>query len=224
MRFLMRMAKEARSNEALDKICRNDDPLTCIAKIKENFPDYGAKIDDYVERYGDRTMGELKLETISLREDPSFVIEVIRNFLDRPDLDPDQMAANEKELRNKAEAEVYGKLGPIGRWRMKKMVWEARNAVKNRENMRLSRTRAFGLARDVYRNVGRCLVEGNKLDHERDVYYLTVEELEAYHEGRSINTEFRGLVAVRKAEFEAYEDDEPPHHFETRGPFYQGNS
>jgi pyruvate,water dikinase len=223
-RFLMRMAKEARGDEALDKACREGEALECIANLKEKFPEYGAKIDDYVERYGDRTMGELKLETISLREDPSFVIEVIRNFLDRPDLDPDKLASNEKELRHKAEADVYGRLGPIGSWRMRRMVTEARNAVKNRENMRLSRTRAFGLARDAYRNLGRCLMEAGKLDDARDIFYITVEELEAYHEGRCINTDFRGLAAVRKAEFEAYEDDEPPHHFETRGPVYHGNS
>ncbi len=223
-RFLMRMAKEARGNEALDKMCRSDDPLTCIANLKQHFPEYGAKIDDYVERYGDRTMGELKLETISLREDPSFVIEVIRNFLDRPDLDPDKMAAHEKELRYKAEAEVYGKLGFFGRMKMKKMVTQARNAVKNRENMRLSRTRAFGLARDAYRNIGRCLMEAGKLDDARDVFFLTVEELEAYHEGRSFSTDFRSTVELRKAEFEAYEDDEPPHHFSTRGPVYHGNA
>ncbi|MBT6432817.1 MAG: phosphoenolpyruvate synthase, partial [Deltaproteobacteria bacterium] len=100
-RFLMRMAKEARLNDAIGKLCIEGDPLTCIANLKESFPEYGAKIDDYVERYGDRTMGELKLETISLREDPSFVIEVIRNFIDRPDIDPDKLAANEKDLRYK---------------------------------------------------------------------------------------------------------------------------
>lgn len=223
-RFLMRMAKEARGNEGLRKLCVSGEPLEVISKIKSEYPAYGDKIDDYVERYGDRTMGELKLETISLRQDPSFVIEVIRNFIDRPDLDPDKMAANEKMVRAKAESEVFGKLGFIGRWRLRKMLIQARSAVKNRENMRLSRTRAFGLARDAYRNVGRCLVEAGKLDDERDIYYITVEELEAYHEGRCINTDFRGLAQVRKAEFEAYEDDEPPHHFETRGPVYHGNS
>ena len=222
-RFLMRMAKEARGHKDLSQACREGTPLECIAKLNTKFPHFGAKIADYVERYGDRTMGELKLETVSLREDPSFVIEVIRNFLDRPDLDPDQLAANEKELRHKAETEVFAKLGPIARWRMKRTIGAARNAVKNRENMRLSRTRAFGLARDAYRNVGRCLVEAGKLDAPRDIFYLTVEELEAYHEGRCVNTDLRGIAAVRKREFEAYENNEPPHHFETRGPVYHGN-
>jgi len=223
-RFLMRLAKQAREDANLKKLCQEGTPLECLEKIRTGFPAFHALIEEYIERYGDRTMGELKLETISLREDPSFVIEVVRNFMERPDLDPDKLSAHEKEVRYKAEETVFAKLGPLGRWRMRRMLTKARDAVKNRENMRLSRTRAFGLARDMYRNLGRCLVDAGKLDHERDIFYLAAEELEAYHEGRCVGTDLRNLAAVRKKEFEAYENDEPPHHFETTGAVYHGNN
>jgi pyruvate,water dikinase len=43
-------------------------------------------------------------------------------------------------------------------------------------------------------------------------------------EGASVQTQWKSLVAGRKEEFAAYEDDEPAHHFSTYGPVYHHNS
>ena len=89
--------------------------------------------------------------------------------------------------------------------------------------MRLTRTRAFGLSRMIYRALGRRLVEVGRLKEEEDIFYLTVDELEAYHEGRSISTNLQGLVDIRRMEFEEYESQDVPHHFKTTGAVYFGN-
>ena len=75
----------------------------------------------------------------------------------------------------------------------------------------------------IYRALGARLVEANRLDDVEDIFYLTVDELEEYHEGRSVCTNLRGLAAVRKEEFAEYEEQEIPHHFETTGAVYFGN-
>ncbi len=221
--FLMRLSKEARLDEGLASLVQNGEPLESLAGIREGYPAFAAKIDEYIERYGDRVMGELKLETITLRENPSFVIEVMRNYIVRPDLDPDLLRAKEKELRSNAEALVRSRIGWLGRRRFASAARKAREAVKNRENMRLTRTRAFGLSRDIYRALGERLFEAGKLDDGRDIFYITVDEIEAYHEGRSINTSLAPLVQARKEEFASYEHQDLPHHFETVGPVYHGN-
>lgn len=50
----------------------------------------------------------------------------------------------------------------------------------------------------------------NLLDHERDVFYLTVEELVAFVEGRGITGDIRNLARLRKAEYQVYEDSPAP--------------
>ena len=46
------------------------------------------------------SMGELKLETVTLRTNPAFVLDILRNYIARPDLDPDKLA-EKKKLRVK---------------------------------------------------------------------------------------------------------------------------
>jgi pyruvate,water dikinase len=106
---------------------------------------------------------------------------------------------------------------------MPKVLQNARTSVKYRENMRLVRTRAFGIMRDLFLALGDRLVEAGKLNHRRDIFFLTMDELEAYHEGRSICTDLKSLVQVRRVEFLSYEKQDLPHRFETIGPVYHGN-
>ncbi len=222
-RFLLRLARDCRGDAALVRMLKDGAPLEALAAVRQHAPQTAQRIDEYVERYGDRVMGELKLETVTLREDPSFVIEVLRNYLDRPDLDPDRLARQEREQRAQAEERLRATLGFRGRRAVAKVLRNARTAVKHRENMRLARTRTFGLYRDVYRALGRCLHEAGKLADERDVFYLTVEEISAYHEGRSVTANVGALAALRKEEFAGYEKQELPHQFTTVGPVYHGN-
>ncbi len=70
--------------------------------------------------------------------------------------------------------------------------------------------------------VGERLHEAGLLDDPRDVFYLTAEELTAYHEGRSATAGIAALARLRKAEFAAYEQVELPNQFETFGSPYHG--
>ncbi len=198
--------------------------MRIAAKAREHEADFDVEaIDVYVERYGDRVIGELKLETITLREDRTFVYDVLDSYRGRPDLDADSIVAKEQRMRRDAETTVETALSARAGRSFRKALAEARASVKNRENMRLARTRAFGLYREVYLAIGARLTDVGKLDCARDVFYLTVEEITAYHGGTAICTNLAGLVAVRKAEYETYGDEELPHRFVTQGPVYHGN-
>ncbi len=211
---LLRMAAHCRTSEALAAAVRADDRDALLADV-----DFRDAFEHYVERYGDRVMGELKLETVTARTDPTFVFDCVRGFLDRDDLDPDSLARREQELRAEAEAAAGSRLA-----KLRGPLRKAREAVKNRENMRLARTRMFGLYRDVYAALGERLHEVGRLDEARDVFYLTVDEIRALHEGTSTGADVAGLARVRKAEFAEYAaTPEPPHHFSTRGPVHVGN-
>jgi phosphohistidine swiveling domain-containing protein len=222
-KMLLRMAASARAKDGLADALRAAAAMNTPALPEGSYPEFDAQIADYIERYGDRCMGELKLETVSLREDPSFLFDVLVSFLDRPDLDPADLVRREREFRSTGERGVRESFGWWGRRKVRKALGAARESVKNRENMRLARTRMFGLYRDVYFRLGEVLAAAGRLGTARDVFYLTTDELRAYHEGRSVNADLGGVARARRSEFAGYESEDLPHQFRTRGPVYHGN-
>ena len=183
---------------------------------------------EFIEEYGDRVPGELKLETITLRQDHRFMYSILRNFLRQPDLTREKLGEKELLTRQRAEQEAFGAMeqrrGRRAVQRFRRTLMRLRSAVKNRESMRLARTRGFGLLRDLYLEIGSQLAMQGVLDEQRDIFWLTVEEVDQYMEGRAIQTNLRPLVRARREEYAAYEDEDPGHHFATRGAVYLNNT
>jgi phosphoenolpyruvate synthase/pyruvate phosphate dikinase len=221
-RILMKMASEIAQYPELLEIFNTRKSDEVISNLS-CYPEIDLMFKSYIERYGDRTMGELKLETISLREDPAFVIEILKNYIGNKNFNPKQPVNNEKNNRSQAEKQFRQKLRIWKKNSASSILRKARTSIKYRENMRLTRTRAFGMVRDLYLAVGYRLVEAEQLKSPRDIFYLTVEELRDYYKGRAVTTNLKGLVALRKDEYAAYEKQSIPHQFETIGPVYFGN-
>jgi pyruvate,water dikinase len=97
----------------------------------------------------------------------------------------------------------------------------ARSLIRNRENLRFERTRLFGRARLIFLELGHNFQTLGLLANPRDIFYLTVEEVLGLVEGTAVTVDLKGLVALRRAEFEGYQNQSPPHRFETRGIPYQ---
>ena len=226
-KMLLSFCDDIRTDNALADTIHSTENRQLLVRLKKNHPVFGKKCLDYIERYGDRCIGEMKLESISLRQDASFMFAVIKNFLKRDDLRLDTLASNEAQFRHEAETLVFEaakrKLSQAKMTKFKKDLQCLRQAVKNRENMRLARTRATGIMRDIYVEVGKQLAFYGLLNDERDIFYLTVDELDAYMSGTCSQSQFKPLVASRQAEFLQYEEQELPHHFETVGPVYHHN-
>ena len=87
-RMLLGIARGLRETPAAVAVLRRGAPVAALVALRAAHPALGARIDEYLERYGDRCMGELKLETVSLRQDPSFVVQVLRNYVERADSIP----------------------------------------------------------------------------------------------------------------------------------------
>lgn len=218
--ILMQIALTARADPQIAAALVDGNSATALTNLRSEFPEFTTRIDQYIDRYGDRCIGELKLETTSTREDPSFVIEVLRRYLEMPMIAVDELVQREAERFDAAYRQLRSELGPIGRMTLRHRVAAARNAVKTRETLRLLRTLAFGIARDIFRAMGHRLHEAGILDDPRDVLYLTVDELTAFEEGRAVSVSLTSIAAARKAEYARYEQDEPPNRVETVGSPY----
>ena len=78
----------------------------------------------------------------------------------------------------------------------------AKARVRDRENLRLQRTRVIGRVRVLMRAMGGQLARGGTLAQPEDVFQLTVEELLGAVEGGAVSYDLRGLVALRRKEWD----------------------
>ncbi len=96
---------------------------------------------------------------------------------------------------------------------------QTRARVRDRENLRFERTRAFGAVRRIVRALGSRLAEAGHLECRDDVFMLRLEEVFAFVEGTAITGDLVALVALRRREWERWRAEAPPpDRFLTTGP------
>lgn len=198
-----------------------DDIETALAKHTQLHRLY----QDYLERFGERCIGELKLESRTLADEPLSLLRCIGELAAKP-VDATAEETVEQRIRRKAENQVASKLAhhPLRKHLLLWVLSHARRRVRDRENLRFERTRLFGRVRRLLVEFGHRLYALNLLDDPRDIFYLEVEEILAFVEGTATTTRLCELAALRKAEFDQYRQDPPPApRFSTRGIVYQGH-
>ncbi len=207
-RDLLTMMVDVRKDSALCGVLASRSAAEAARAITSD-PAFGwlaRRIAAHVDRYGDRCIDELKLETPTLRDDPTFVYASLKAYLAAPPITVEEMEARERQIRSQAEERARRALRRRpDRWHLFRwVVGRARLHVKNRENLRFARTRAFGLVRRFVVEMGDRLWRAGKLDEPRDVFYLEMEELVAFARGTASSTDLRGLAGVRKREYAVY--------------------
>ena len=148
---------------------------------------YRAEKERFLKDYGDRCLGELKLETRTYRTNPELV-----------DLYVDRLAETEE-----AGAPAAEKTAP--RRTLNPFVRRAKVGIRNREVSRLNRTRLYGFARTIFTEIGNALYDMDLLDDPLDVFYLFIPELETYASwDRKEGNDFRRRVEERKKQYEQF--------------------
>jgi phosphohistidine swiveling domain-containing protein len=219
-RALMRIAEHVeRGDPAIRQQFLAESPDHFWASLQSGFaPDLRAMFTDFLRRYGFRCADELKLEAPDLHDDPRFAVASVQSYVRLGRSTAQGMGTREREIRRRAEARVRAALSAPKRWLYFYVLRWARRAVSTRELLRFERTRAFGVTRRLFRAIGANLTRLGVLDDERDVFYLTVDELLAFQDGRSLSTDLRPLAALRRRQFDEFRrTPAPPDRFVTRG-------
>ncbi len=173
-------------------------------------PTLKAEYDGYLEKFGDRCIAELKLESITLRDDPAPLVAAVLAGATRGEM------AEQQHREPDYQALLPGRV----KWRVARAFcgW-ASARVRDRENLRFERTRIFGYARQVFLAMGRELTALGHLDDPRDIFFLTVPEVLGAVEGSALSQDLAAPVAQRRAELEAAaQRPEPPERLIVRGP------
>lgn len=227
---LLRMAAVAAADDTLREVIVTMEPADSLAMVQgeASFASFSGMIDHYLDLYGFRCMNELKLEEPSLRDNPAFLMMLLRNYLtgDASRLDLAVQDAREQEIRRDAERRAFGAIrSPIKRAVFRRVLANARLGVKNRENMRFARTRIFGLVREVMRAIGRQFTAEGLIATPQDIFLLTLDEVFDYIKGTAVTTDLAGLIELRRREFDAYRAGAPADdRFETFGMAYHRNA
>jgi pyruvate,water dikinase len=217
------MAEEVTGKPRLTKTLL-EGSLREIEATLDNRPELRAKYEAYLDRFSDRCLDELKLESATLRDDPLSLWRSVGSLARRlAQEDVPEPGTTEKRLRREAEKTLDDALSgkPVRRWITKWTLHHARERIAARENLRFERTRAFGVARRIFLEMGRRLAANDRLDDPRDVFYLERGELLGVVEGTASTTHLRALVEARRAEFDEYHAaPPPPDRFRTRGALH----
>lgn len=217
------MARVVVQNDELLSLLESKDNL----KIQRELPKYkefSRLLSEYLDKFSDRCLEELKLETLTLKDDPSNLYSSIATFARRlktneiEDLD-------ERKNREIAERKIRKKLRlkPIERARFNFILKNARFTVRNRENLRFERTRLFGRVRNLFLRIGFILTSMNVIEEKRDIFYLEVDEILFYIDGKSTTNNLKELIALRKQQYMKYQKMFPDERFYSYGAVNIGN-
>lgn len=214
------ICKKISRNGSLTAQIKIEDDVYLYNLINSQYPELAADIEQYISLFGDRVIGELKLETVTLREAPEHIIRIFRAYLaDIEKLHRMNLNDREEQLRSAAEMTAFNQLErELGRmyvYVFKRLVSRLRRAVKDREEMRLERSRAFGLARTIYLAIGREFARLGVIEDSSDIFFLTEVEITDLTKGLSYCADIKRIVDVRRGEFARFLDHEPAHHFYT---------
>lgn len=196
------------------------------AEIEATFSEHAAFADafrSYVEKFGDRCLEELKLESETLHDNPLLLLRSIAQ-LARKEAPPAQPSMEDigAEARRRADRALAGH--PLRRPIFDFVISRTKDRVRDRENLRFERTRVFGRVRRIFVEIGKRLHALDVLDDPRDIFYLAAEESLGFIEGTAITTDLKALAGIRRAEFERWRAEGAADRFETRGPVYVGQS
>lgn len=230
-------AEPARRVQALAALAAPHDGFTSLllhASAREiieraaSIPGFVPQYREYLERFGERCADELKLESTTLLDDPLPLLRAIGPLArcGRDAAPATSVRADAASLRKHAEQRVGRVLArrPVRRAVFQWVLSNARARVRDRENLRFERTRVFGRIRRIFLEMGGRLHAVRVLEDPRDVFYLEVDEILGFVEGRAVTTDLKGLVATRRAEFARHaEHPAPDSRFETRGMVHHGN-
>src|SRR5260370_32137669 len=197
--------------------------LVEIIRARERHPEFRSQYNSYVEKFGDRCLEELKLESPTLHDDPLLLFRSVGQIARSPSASArDSLPERSSGSNSKTHDQVRQAFGwhPLRPLLFQWMLGTASARVLQRENLRFERPPLFGRVRRIFVEIGRRLHALDLLEDPRDIFYLHVDEILAFIQGTASTTDLKALAALRQHEFASYKQSEPPgERFETHGIF-----
>lgn len=226
---LIYLAREIEKNGELKRkfLEASAEGALSLLRKEAEFSEINKEFNRYLDEYGVRSIEEMKLESVPIKDNPIFCISVIQNYLRNTVPDPSKQAERERTVRINAEDALKEQLKnkmifllvpklSVYKW----VLQNTRTGIRNRENQRFARTQAYSLIRNLMRSIGNAWQEKGIVEQRDDIFYLEMDEIWAFIEGTSTTVDLKDLISLRKKEFDQYRKENPPDHIETSGEAY----
>ena len=161
------------------------------------------QIKEYIYKYGSRAMEELKLETVTLFQDPRFLIQTIKNYLNMEKI-PAVYSDEEFDIKD-----FYKHFSLFEKLYIKPVTEITKYFVKNRELLRLRRTYIYSIVRNIFLRMGQNFKEEGIIENARDIFFMEKNEaLDIASFGIVGYEDIRTQIEERKKEYEINKEKE----------------
>jgi len=194
------------------------DPLTWQEILPESSP-FRREFSAFLDEFGHRGIYEWDIRNPRWREDPSWLLDVIRSNLDNMQSDSiEDLKKRQKATSGEAWSEVVSRIPFYWRPYMKKLLAGAGIETVQREMARSTLSRIVGLGRKTALECSRRLVDRGLLSKVDDMFFITWEEAQAVLTGEDKGRGLRALVADRRERHHELESMTPPDFLEEDTP------
>lgn len=199
----------------------NTSEYQSMDKRLQSYPAFYSKYVSYLNKFGDRCTGELKLESPTLSDNPiAFIIAIVR-LAETKSSGVRNSAATDFASANREDAEYNAlnalRANPLKLTLFKLVLSETRSRIRERENLRFMRTRVFGAVRRIFVELGRRFASQNVLNEASEIFWLETEEALRFIEGTSSSACLKSIASARRSEHAMFQTmPAPPDRFSIR--------
>ena len=209
---LWKLAKDIRRDPASLSVLQAHSAAELAARFHSgNLPEpLRQAVASFLERYGGRGLGEIDLGRPRWAAEPAPVFEMLASFVQIEDeaRAPDvvfQHAATSADAAVKQLAEIVGatRLGWLKVRLVRFCAGRARQLMGGRESPKFFAVRMMGLIQQALIAVGQEWVQAGELAAPSDLFYLELDELQAFAAGAACpgGGSWDALIAARRAAY-----------------------
>lgn len=202
---LLAITAEIRDNAKLCELFKTTSIANLKQKLRQNKLPIFQKLNQYIADYGARSMEELKLETITMAQDPSFLFQTIKQYLESNI----ETSLPKKQAKTESTEELLSHYKGLNKFYVEKLLNITKYFIRNRELLRLQRTYIYDIARSIFVRFGYNFKEAGIIGSYRDIFFLEKNEIFqiARTKREKIDVAYwKTMIRGRKREYEQNKD------------------
>ncbi len=202
---LMELGRIARRSMRLRRLILETDPSETLDALRaanehEDVELFLTEFERFRAEFGHRAPREADLSTPRWREEPRFLFQVLRGFLDADHL-PSKLDVERERQRAREEVREISERAftPGLRQLFRAVLGFTRGNARRRETMRNRVVDSLDMYRHFFLEVGERMVRRGDLSSAADVFYLTVDEVRDWIDDAGVGRQYRLRVLVRRS-------------------------
>lgn len=165
----------------------------------------------FLDANGARAAGEFELAVPRWREDPTFVLGVMRRFLYTDPTEPFTVdPAIRRSRQQKAISHIKASLGTFQQRFFTRILNSYSEFTTLRENVKYRLIEGYGLLRHIFLKMGNDLEVRGRLQNASDVFFITPSEILALIARDELAHQTTELILKRKAQHSNWQSQDAP--------------